>query len=120
MLGTKCPSTTSRWIQSAPAASTARTSSPNLEKSDARIDGAMTRGRGANCWDIFQASRDHPWQGCGRPRVTCAGPAGNAERTTVLWAENSAVVASIAGAKAAVEMPEIPILLGFLRWHAAC
>src|SRR5215471_12377031 len=46
MLGTKCPSITSRWIQSAPAASTARTSSPSLEKSEARIDGAMTRGRG--------------------------------------------------------------------------
>src|SRR5690242_8937869 len=46
MLGTKWPSITSRWIQSAPAWSTARTSSPSLEKSDARIEGAMTRGRG--------------------------------------------------------------------------
>jgi hypothetical protein len=43
------PSITSRWIQSAPAASTARTSSPSLAKSAARIDGAMTRGRDANC-----------------------------------------------------------------------
>ncbi len=32
MLGTKCPSITSRWIQSAPAASTARTSSPSLRE----------------------------------------------------------------------------------------
>src|SRR5579862_8914610 len=52
MFGTKCPSITSRWIQSAPAASTARTSSPSLEKSDARIDGAMTRGRGEMEADI--------------------------------------------------------------------
>ena len=46
MLGTKCPSITSRWIQSAPAASTARTSSPSFEKSEARIEGAMKSGRG--------------------------------------------------------------------------
>src|SRR6202047_5675355 len=52
MLGTKCPSITSRWIQSAPAASTARTSSPSLAKSEARIDGAMTRGRDANWVDM--------------------------------------------------------------------
>src|SRR6478735_180914 len=50
MLGTKCPSITSRWIQSAPAASTARTSSPSLEKSEARIEGAIARGRGAKAW----------------------------------------------------------------------
>src|SRR5208282_2527898 len=41
MLGTKCPSITSRWIQSAPAAAIARTSSPSLEKSDDKIEGAM-------------------------------------------------------------------------------
>src|ERR1700723_2085892 len=52
MLGTKCPSITSRWIQSAPAASTAHTSSPSFEKSDARIEGAITRGRGAKEADI--------------------------------------------------------------------
>src|SRR6266851_9837572 len=52
MLGTKCPSITSRWIQSAPAWSTARTSSPSLAKSDARIDGAITRGREVNGWDM--------------------------------------------------------------------
>src|ERR1700733_10603993 len=52
MLGTKWPSITSRWIQSAPAASTARTSSPSLEKSDARIEGAITSGRGAKEADI--------------------------------------------------------------------
>jgi len=32
---------TSRWIQSAPAAATASTSSPSLEKSDASTDGAI-------------------------------------------------------------------------------
>src|SRR4051794_30595260 len=52
MFGTKCPSMTSRWIQSAPAASTARISSPSLEKSDAKIDGAMTSGRAADSWDM--------------------------------------------------------------------
>src|SRR5215467_5031151 len=45
MLGTKCPSMTSTWIQSAPAPSTARTSSPSLAKSDARMDGAISSGR---------------------------------------------------------------------------
>src|SRR6185369_5776154 len=35
------PSITSRWIQSAPAASTASTSSPSREKSDARMEGAI-------------------------------------------------------------------------------
>src|SRR5580704_7010952 len=44
MLGTKWPSITSRWIQSAPAAATARTSSPSFEKSDDRIEGAMITG----------------------------------------------------------------------------
>src|SRR5471030_498001 len=48
IFGTKCPSMTSTWIQSAPAASIARTSSPNLAKSAARIDGAMRSGR-INC-----------------------------------------------------------------------
>ena len=45
MLGTKWPSITSTWIQSAPAASMARISSPNLAKSAERIDGAMMSGR---------------------------------------------------------------------------
>src|ERR1700761_5245894 len=54
MLGTKCPSITSRWIQSAPAASTAATSSASFEKSDARIEGEMTRGRDAN-WSAMCA-----------------------------------------------------------------
>src|SRR5688572_9158581 len=45
MFGTKWPSITSTWIQSAPAASIARISSPSLEKSDARIDGAIKSGR---------------------------------------------------------------------------
>src|SRR6266851_517540 len=40
MLGTKRPSMTSTWIQSAPAASTARTSSPKRVKSADRTEGA--------------------------------------------------------------------------------
>ena len=46
ILGTKCPSITSTWIQSAPAASTARISSPSLAKSADKIEGASTSGRG--------------------------------------------------------------------------
>src|SRR3954463_9886857 len=41
MLGTKRPSITSTWIQSAPAASTARTSSPSRVKSADNTEGAM-------------------------------------------------------------------------------
>src|ERR1700730_434443 len=44
MFGTKCPSITSRCSQSAPAATTSRTSSPRRAKSAARIDGAMRIG----------------------------------------------------------------------------
>src|SRR5215470_14301394 len=40
MLGTKRPSMTSTWIQSAPAASTARTSSPSRVKSADSTEGA--------------------------------------------------------------------------------
>jgi hypothetical protein len=40
MFGTKRPSMTSTWIQSAPAASTARTSSARRPKSADKIDGA--------------------------------------------------------------------------------
>ena len=41
-LGTKWPSITSIWIQSAPAASIARTSSPSRAKSADRIEGEMS------------------------------------------------------------------------------
>ena len=44
MLGTNRPSMTSTWIQSAPAASTARTSSASRPKSAERIEGAMRIG----------------------------------------------------------------------------
>src|SRR6516225_4206564 len=48
MLGTNRPSITSTWTQSAPAASTARTSSPSRVKSAANTDGAtMIGGVGA-------------------------------------------------------------------------
>src|SRR6516164_11631871 len=75
MFGTKCPSITSRWIQSAPAWSTARTSSPSLAKSDARIDGAMTSGRGANVCDMG-ALRMIAFDGA-KLRLTCSGGEGN-------------------------------------------
>src|ERR1700752_888217 len=75
MFGTKCPSITSRWIQSAPAASTLRISSPSLEKSEASTDGAMTRGRGANGWDMALPERVGGADEC---RVTRRPPAGNA------------------------------------------
>ena len=45
MLGTKSPSITSQWIQSAPAAVTLATSSPRQAKLLARIEGAMIEGR---------------------------------------------------------------------------
>src|SRR5262245_47334772 len=45
MLGTKWPSITSIWIQSAPASSTARTPSPSLAKSAERMDGEIRSGR---------------------------------------------------------------------------
>src|SRR6186713_3260343 len=43
-LGTKWPSITSTWIQSAPAASIARISSPRRAKSADNIEGAMRTG----------------------------------------------------------------------------
>src|SRR5690606_15811972 len=43
-LGTKWPSMTSTWIQSAPACSAARTCSPRRVKSAERIEGAIFRG----------------------------------------------------------------------------
>src|SRR5438067_12890967 len=87
MFGTKWPSMTSRWIQSAPAASTARTSSPSLVKSDARIDGAMTRGRDANGWDMC-AFRDE--RRCGTVSRNMQGGRGQCGRKCLLWAEKSA------------------------------
>ena len=45
MFGTNRPSITSTWIQSAPALSTARTSSASRPKSADRIDGATMTGR---------------------------------------------------------------------------
>src|ERR1051326_5321416 len=53
MLGTKWPSITSTWIQSAPAASTARTSSPSLAKFAERIEGAISSGRIAGSGKAF-------------------------------------------------------------------
>src|SRR5881394_4058531 len=89
MFGTKCPSITSRWIQSAPAASTARTSSPSLAKSDARIDGAMTRGRDANGWDMCAFRQK--LGGCGTAPRNMHGSRGQCGRELLLWAEKSAV-----------------------------
>src|SRR5947207_2922219 len=96
MLGTKCPSITSRWIQSAPAASTLRTSSPSLEKSDARIDGAMTRGRGANGWDMGASGYGASGYGMAS-RVTCAIVRGNAGGTNSCGRKNLPEAAAFAG-----------------------
>src|SRR6267142_5445958 len=95
MLGTKCPSITSRWIQSAPAASTARTSSPSLAKSAARIDGAMTRGRDANCWDM--CAFPNLFEGAERPRVTWGRAGGNAPADVSCGRKNLPERAAIAG-----------------------
>src|SRR5580704_15352825 len=73
MFGTKCPSITSRWIQSAPAASTAQTSSPSFEKSDARIEGAIASGRGTNAWDMSALAKRLVRDA----RLTCAKVRGN-------------------------------------------
>src|SRR5688572_6132954 len=69
MFGTKWPSMTSTWIQSAPAASIARISSPSLEKSDARIDGAIKSGR-------IKASRrgSSNTRRCGEQRAALTSP----------------------------------------------
>src|SRR6516162_8999079 len=66
MLGTNRPSITSMWIQSAPAASAARTSSPKRAKSADKIEGAMRIGDAPGertleksasgfdfCWDML-------------------------------------------------------------------
>src|ERR1700730_15671078 len=78
MLATKCTSMTSRWIQSAPEESTARTSSPSLAKSDARIDGAMTSGRDANGADMGAVSE--VLMRAEGTRVTWVRRGGNAQR----------------------------------------
>src|SRR6185503_19728014 len=95
MLGTKCPSITSRWIQSAPAASTARTSSPSLAKSAARIDGAMTRGRDANCWDMCAFPNLFPR--AERPRVTWGRAGSNVLAEVSCGRKNLPQRAAIAG-----------------------
>ena len=71
ILGTKWPSITSTWIQSAPAASTARTSSPSFAKSAARIDGAMTSGRGIGA--PSRRSPNTPVRSGNAQRRGCAG-----------------------------------------------
>jgi hypothetical protein len=66
MLGTKWPSITSRWTQSAPAATTASTSSPRREKSADRIDGEIVMGR-VILWllsrqrGLQSMSKETPW-----------------------------------------------------------
>src|ERR1700716_729257 len=114
MLGTKCPSMTSRWIQSAPAASTARTSSPNLAKSEARIEGAITRGRGANCRDMCAFSENYI-RAYGWLRVSRAKPGGNADKSARREAENSAATASIAGGERANRDTETPSFIGYFK-----
>jgi hypothetical protein len=45
MFGTKCPSITSRWIQSAPAGIDRAHFLADLAKSEASMDGAISSGR---------------------------------------------------------------------------
>ena len=70
MLGTKCPSITSRWIQSAPAASTASISSPSRLKSEARTDAAILSGR-----DMSRAYTSLPRTSMGRAGAAPIGAA---------------------------------------------
>ena len=75
MFGTKCPSITSRWIQSAPAASTVATSSPSRAKSADRIEGAMVTGRAiAMSFRASPPARLAHSNGIGRARLACAAP----------------------------------------------
>ena len=75
MFGTKWPSMTSRWIQSAPAAVTSRTSSPSLAKSAARIEGAMRMGSVIETYSVWAAiergARIQGWRA-----AHCVGAAG--------------------------------------------
>src|ERR1700733_8244097 len=114
MLGTKWPSITSKWIQSAPAASTARTSSPSLEKSEARIDGAMTRGRGVKEADICAVFRKLSLREKRFFGLTCECPAGNAGGKICRQA------APIADWRRRSPIAKAIILLIFLPWHGAC
>src|SRR5690349_22795072 len=110
MFGTKWPSITSRWIQSAPAASTLRISSPSLEKSEASTDGAMTRGRGANGWDM--ALPGHVG-GSERCRVTRAPKRGNAAQNFSCGRKFLPLAADVAGAPGSRRARKALILLGF-------
>ena len=65
MLGTKCPSMTSRWIQSAPAASIARTSSPSRAKSAERIEGAIRTGCCMGGGKLYQPGATRQVNACG-------------------------------------------------------
>src|SRR5882672_5779831 len=65
MLGTKRPSMTSTWMTSAPAASTARTSSARRPKSAARIDGAIL---------TFMSAPSYQPRGEKRVGVVAVGP----------------------------------------------
>ena len=67
MLGTQCPSITSQWIQSAPAASTALTSSASRPKSAERMEGAIVMGRG-KFEDLASSGEPPPKGGGRRPR----------------------------------------------------
>src|SRR4051794_12962996 len=118
MFGTKCPSMTSRWIQSAPAASTARTSSPSLAKSEARIDGAMTSGRDAN-WADMCAFPNHS-----NLRRGFSGNTRQAEgQSTPLAQEERKLLPrrhQLPRADGTSCQVKCPILLDFRGWHDVC
>src|SRR5579859_2176495 len=59
MLGTKWPSITSTWIQSAPAAMTSPISAPRRAKSAARIEGEMMSGLRVTVGGVPRRRPDH-------------------------------------------------------------
>src|ERR1700744_6036527 len=113
MLGTKCPSITSRWIQSAPAASTARTSSPSFEKSEARIDGALTSGRGEKEADIGAVFRMFE----AVFRLTRANTPGNARQKQV---EKFASGGTNCRPTRLLQTCERHEIIHLFPWHGAC
>jgi hypothetical protein len=90
----------------------------HLAKSAARIDGAMIRGRDANCWDM--CAFPNLFEGAERSRVTWGRAGGNALADVSCGRKNLPERAAIAGLRGSGWMRESPVLLGFSAWHGAC
>ncbi len=78
MLGTNWPSMTSTCSMSAPAASTAFTSSPRRAKSAARIDGAIRMGRGIDGGTYINDGVSGPSFAYGGTRISFSRASGSA------------------------------------------